>query len=44
MSTLEAAWDSWDSTSDGRRFLLLAPKDRPEPYTLVLNWQAGLKK
>jgi hypothetical protein len=39
----------WDSTVDGRRFLVAVPKttgkgDRPEPYTVILNWQAGLKK
>jgi hypothetical protein len=35
----------WDSTADGRSFLL-APlnKGKPEPYTVVLNWRAGLKK
>jgi eukaryotic-like serine/threonine-protein kinase len=39
----------WDCTADGRRFLVAAPKTaprstRPEPYTVILNWQAGLKK
>jgi eukaryotic-like serine/threonine-protein kinase len=35
----------WDSTADGRRFLVAAPKSNgPEPYTVLLNWQAGLKK
>ena len=35
----------WDSTADGRRFLVAAPKsNRPEPYTVILNWQSGLKK
>jgi Tol biopolymer transport system component len=34
----------WDSAADGRRFLSLAPKSGPPPYTVVLNWQAGLKK
>jgi serine/threonine protein kinase/Tol biopolymer transport system component len=39
----------WDSTPDGRRFLVAAPKAAPnnnaaEPYTVILNWQAGLKK
>jgi serine/threonine protein kinase/Tol biopolymer transport system component len=33
----------WDSVADGSRFL--APNvDRPEAYTVVLNWQAALKK
>lgn len=39
----------WDSTADGRRFLVAVPKraaknSGPEPYTVILNWQAGLKK
>jgi Tol biopolymer transport system component len=35
---------SWDPAADGRRFLSLANKSGPQPYTVVLNWQAGLKK
>jgi eukaryotic-like serine/threonine-protein kinase len=43
------AGTEWDCTADGRRFLVAVPKttgkgDRPEPYTVILNWQAGLKK
>jgi len=35
----------WDATGEGKRFLVAAPKSgKPEPYTVVLNWQAGLKK
>ena len=34
----------WDSAADGRRFLGLANESGPQPYTVVLNWQAGLKK
>ena len=35
----------WDFVADGSRFLSTAAKsDKPEPYTVVLNWQAGLKK
>jgi eukaryotic-like serine/threonine-protein kinase len=35
----------WDSAADGRRFLGLATKsETPPSYTVVLNWQAGLKK
>lgn len=34
----------WDSTADGGRFLSLAGKSGPQPLTVVLNWQAGLKK
>lgn len=32
------------STADGRRFLVAMPKkSKPEPYTVVLNWQAGMR-
>lgn len=35
----------WGPSADGQRFFALQPKvTRPEPYTVVLNWQAGLKK
>ena len=39
----------WDCTADGRRFLVVVPKaasknNAPEPYTVILNWQASLKK
>jgi Tol biopolymer transport system component len=34
----------WDSAADGRRFLVLATRGGPQPFTVVLNWQAGLKK
>ena len=34
----------WDFTADGRRFLAPAAKSGSEPYTVVLNWQASLKK
>jgi eukaryotic-like serine/threonine-protein kinase len=39
----------WDSTADGRRFLVAAPRtgpksNGPEPYTVILNWRASLKK
>ena len=37
----------WDVTADGRRFLLAASQARqtgPVPITVVLNWQALLKK
>ena len=43
-----AALGAWDCTADGRRFLVAAPKatskNTPEPYTVILNWQADLKK
>jgi serine/threonine protein kinase/Tol biopolymer transport system component len=32
-------------TADGQRFLMPVPQsNKPEPYTVVMNWQAGLKK
>jgi eukaryotic-like serine/threonine-protein kinase len=34
----------WDSAADGKSFLTLTTVTRKEPYTVVLNWQAGLKK
>jgi Tol biopolymer transport system component len=36
----------WDLSPDGKRFLLLAPPNagRVIPFTVVLNWAAGLKK
>ena len=36
----------WDVTSDGKRFLMPAPSasDASAPFTVVLNWQAALKK
>jgi Tol biopolymer transport system component len=38
--------DRWDVTSDGTRFLVAVPveQDSRTPFTVVLNWQAGLKK
>jgi serine/threonine protein kinase/Tol biopolymer transport system component len=36
----------WDVTSDGKRFLMPAASvsSASAPFTVVLNWQAGLKK
>jgi Tol biopolymer transport system component len=36
----------WDLSSDGKRFLFVAPPNtgRTIPFTVVLNWAAGLKK
>ena len=36
----------WDATSDGKRFLFAAQLEQnaPAPFTMVLNWQTGLKK
>jgi hypothetical protein len=35
---------TWESAEDGRRFLRVATSGGPQSYTVVLNWQAGLKK
>jgi Tol biopolymer transport system component len=35
---------AWGASLDGKRFLKLAPEGKPQPYTVVLNWQAGLKR
>jgi hypothetical protein len=37
---------SWDVAPDGKRFLfpVPAPGQDATPFTVVLNWQAGLKK
>jgi eukaryotic-like serine/threonine-protein kinase len=35
----------WEVSSDGKRFLMPAPSSGAKrPFTVVLNWQAGLKK
>ena len=36
----------WDLSPDGKRFLFVTPPnaDRIIPFTVVLNWAAGLKK
>ena len=36
----------WDLSPDGKRFLFVAAPDtgRTIPFTVVLNWAAGLKK
>jgi hypothetical protein len=38
--------EGWDLSPDGKRFLFAAPPGgtRTIPFTVVLNWQAGLKK
>lgn len=37
--------DGWDMSPDGKRFLFVAaPSGRVIPFTVVLNWAAGLKK
>ena len=41
-----ASLPQWDVSSDGKRFLFPAPAEQAAstPFTVVLNWQAGLKK
>lgn len=34
----------WDVASDGKRFLIPAPSAAARPFTVVMNWQAALKK
>ncbi len=35
---------TWDSTGDGKRFLLRPPKTGPQQYTVLMNWQTGLRQ
>lgn len=36
---------NWDVTPDGKRFLVMVVQQSAQaPFTVVLNWQAGLKK
>ena len=37
---------TWDVTADGTRFLVAVPVEQTDqaPFTVVLNWQEGLKK
>jgi serine/threonine protein kinase/Tol biopolymer transport system component len=37
---------SWDVSSDGKRFLMVAPSTQsaPQPFNVVQNWQAALTK
>ena len=45
LAPLRDGFPTWDSTADGKRFLLpQVIKPGPEQYTVVLNWQAELKK
>jgi serine/threonine protein kinase len=41
-STLGSA--GWESDAKGARFLRVGSKNASRPYTVILNWQAGLKK
>jgi Tol biopolymer transport system component len=35
--------NAWDSSFDAMRFVVSVTKSGPQPYTVVLNWQAALK-
>jgi hypothetical protein len=37
---------TYDATTDGQRFLIATrePQKLPSPITVVVNWDAGLKK
>jgi Tol biopolymer transport system component len=35
---------NWDVTPDGKRFLVLVNVQQAAPFTVVQNWQAGLKR
>ena len=37
---------TWDVTADGTRFLVAVPVEQTDqaPFTVMLNWQQGLKK
>jgi serine/threonine protein kinase len=39
-----AGLSTWDVAPDGKRFLMPVPQSTTTPFTVVLNWQAGLKK
>jgi hypothetical protein len=34
----------WGLSGDGKKFLFVAPPNRIIPFTVILNWAAGLKK
>ena len=44
--SVEVLTAGWDLSPDGKRFLFVAPPGigRTIPFTVVLNWAAGLKK
>jgi eukaryotic-like serine/threonine-protein kinase len=46
VSGVGAVSQSWDLAPDGKRFLFPVPTSGQDtaPFTVVLNWQAGLKK
>ena len=46
MASSQQVTTLWDMTPDGQKFLLntTAAVSKGSPITVVLNWQAGLKK
>jgi Tol biopolymer transport system component len=43
--TVEPLYDQFAATGDGQRFLVIEPVETAAtPFTIVLNWPAGLKK
>ena len=43
-SVTAVAGSQWDSAADGRRFLGRGTANGTQPFTVMMNWQAGLKK
>jgi Tol biopolymer transport system component len=44
-SAISTSESSWDLTPDGKRFLFAVPTEQgAAPFTVVLNWQAALKR
>ena len=44
-SANQSSVTEWAPSPDGKRFLFLVPETQREaPFTVVLNWQAALKK
>lgn len=43
---MESLFPSYDASADGQRFLIATatPQKLPSPITVVVNWDAGLKK
>ena len=42
----ESFLPSFDVSPDGRRFIIVSamPQKSPSPFTVVVNWDAGLRK
>lgn len=44
LGALNFGTSEWDVSADGKRFIGTQNAPGTKPYTVVLNWQAGLKK